>query len=232
VALAAGTLTLVSGAAAEAHVQVIPDSTAAGTEITKLTFRVPNESASAGFTALSVALPTTTPFAEVLAEPVDGWTAVVTEGKLPKPVVLDGTTLTQAPIKVTWTASKGHPIAPGQFQEFALSAGPIPTNAKELSFPATQTYSDGKVVRWDQAQPKGADEPEYPLPSFTVTPAQPDGTTASAAPASGTSGSGTSTSSSDSTARALAAGGLVAGVLGLVLGGLALAGARKAGAQT
>jgi len=225
--LVAAILTLVSGAVAQAHVQVIPDQTAAGSESTKLTFRVPTESETAGTSVLRVNLPTGTPLAEVLAQPIDGWSVSVKEAKLPKPVVLDGTTLTEAPSSVTWTASKGHAIGPGQFQEFVLSAGPIPDDAKELAFPVTQTYSDGTVVNWNEPQAAGAEEPEHPLPAFTVTAAEPEEgavPTSSAAPsadaASSVSQAGgglTTVDSKDSTARYLAAAGLVIGLLGLVL---------------
>jgi uncharacterized protein YcnI len=249
VLLAAAVLTLVSGAVAEAHVQVIPDQTAAGSESTKLTFRVPTESETAGTTSVSISLPTDTPLAEVLAEPISGWTVSVKEAKLPKPVVLDGTTLTEAPSTVTWKATKGHQIGPGQFQEFVLSAGPIPDDAKVLAFPVIQTYSDGKVVKWNQPQPAGADEPEFPLPSFTVTAAVPEEGAADAAAqgASATPGVPTTTGSadasvssastpgltvadaSDSTARGLGAAGLVVGVVGLAFGLFAW---RRAGSRS
>lgn len=231
--LAAAALTLAGSAAAEAHVQVIADQTAAGTEITKLTFRVPTESQTAGTSRVSIALPTDTPLAEVLAEPISGWTVSIKNAKLPKPVDLDGTTLTEAPSTVTWTAGKAHAVGPGQFQEFVLSAGPIPDDAKVLAFPVTQSYSDGTVVKWNQPQPAGADEPEHPLPSFTVTPAVADDSghdAATTAPAQADSGhSATPVASggdSDGTARALGAAGLVVGLLGLGLGAV---GWRRAG---
>lgn len=230
-ALAAATLTLAPAALAQAHVQVIPDQTAAGTEITKLTFRVPTESETAGTSKITINLPTDTPLAEVLAEPIDGWTVSVEEAKLPKPVVLDGTTLTEAPSTVTWTATKGHEVGPGQFQEFALSAGPIPDDAKTLAFPTIQTYSDGSVVKWNEPQAAGADEPEHPLPSFAVTAAESkDGaaTPASTPAANVEASQPASADSSDATARGLATGGLVAGLLGLALGAFAW---RRAGSR-
>jgi uncharacterized protein YcnI len=228
--LAAAAIVLAGGAAAQAHVQVIADETAAGTEITKITFRVPTESDTANTTKVQVSLPADTPFAEVLAEPLPGWSATVTEGKLPKPVDLEGTTLTKAPLTVTWTADKGQGIKPGEFQEFAVSAGPIP-DAEELSFPVTQSYSDGTSVTWDQPQAPGAEEPENPLPSFTVTAAEPeDSASTDPAPASSASpaaaASGTvalpkatdGASSSDPLARWLGAAGLLAGLAGLGAG--------------
>jgi uncharacterized protein YcnI len=245
-AVTAATFILAGAAVAQAHVQVIPDQTAAGSERTKLTFRVPTESETASTVGLSVALPTDTPFAEVLAQPLPGWSITVKEGNLPKPVVVDGTTFTKAPILVTWTAAKGQGVPPNEFQEFSLAAGPIPTDAKEMSFPAIQTYSDGSVVKWNQPQPAGADEPEHPVPHFAVTAALPnddDAAPATAATAAaGTAGStGTEaaavkpasstavTDASDATARGLGIGGLVVGVLGLGFGAIAW---RRAGSRS
>ena len=55
--------------AAWAHVRVLPDSTEAGGR-SALTFRVPNESASATTVAVSVELPSGTPFLSVSTRPV------------------------------------------------------------------------------------------------------------------------------------------------------------------
>jgi len=52
---------------------------------------------------------------------------------------------------VTWTADKGGGIGPEQFEQFELSAGPFPEGVDSLSFPTTQTYSDGEVVHWRPA---------------------------------------------------------------------------------
>jgi periplasmic copper chaperone A len=225
--------TFAGAASAQAHVRVIPESTAGGA-FTKITFRVPTESDTASTTKLEIALPTDTPLVFVSAQQIDGWTVAVTKSKLPKPVDLEGATVTEAPTKVTWTALKGHEVGPGQFQEFALSGGPLPTGVKELSFPAVQTYSDGSVVNWNQPQPAGADEPEHPVPSFALTAALPPGAdddaapaddhAAAAAPASDGDGDG---AASDDTARWLGGAGLVAGLIGLGLGAAAFAGRRR-----
>jgi uncharacterized protein YcnI len=206
---------------------VIPEETAAGTEIAKITFRVPTESDTADTTQVRVELPAATPFAEVLAQPLPGWSVAVEGGPLPKPVTLDGTTLTKAPLSVTWTAAKGQGVKPGEFQEFAVSAGPIP-DAKDLSFPVKQTYSDGTSVVWDQPQAAGADEPEHPLPSFSVTAAEPEegaasdpavSTEAVTEPATAAEPVAKTTDASpDSVARGLGAAGLLAGLAGLGAG--------------
>jgi uncharacterized protein YcnI len=225
-ALALAGFALLGGSAAQAHVRVIPESTAGG-GFTKLTFRVPSESDTASTVSVAVTLPTDTPLAFVSAQPLEGWTVKVTRTKLAKPIEVEGTTLTEAPSLVTWKAIKGHELGPGQFQEFALSGGPLPTTVKSLAFPAVQTYSDGTVANWNEPQPEGAEEPAHPVPSFKVTEAEGDehgddaddhGDTVTAAT--------TSQDESDDTARGLGIGGLVAGLLGLALGLLAW---RKAG---
>jgi uncharacterized protein YcnI len=213
-------LVLLAAAAADAHVRVIPESTAAG-DFTKLTFRVPNESETASTTKLSIQLPTSSPLAFVSAQPVPGWSIEVRTEKLATPVTMEGTTITEAPAQVTWTASKGRGVAPGQFQEFALSGGPLPDASQHLAFPATQTYSDGTVVRWNQPQPAGADEPEYPVPAFDIT--APDNEVALTDQATGaqTSPGSATPAATDTLARGLGIGGLVVGFLGLGAGAAA-----------
>src|SRR5690349_19401192 len=144
--LAATGLALVPALPAFAHVTVSsPDAAPGG--FGKVVFRVPNESDSANTTALSITLPSDTPFRFVSVGAVPGWTAETTRTDLPEPIEVDGFTLTDAITKVTWTAdSDGLP--PEQFAEFALSVGPFPEGVDHLAFPATQTYSDGEVVNW------------------------------------------------------------------------------------
>ena len=69
---------------------------------------------------------------------------------------------------ITWTATDAG-LAPGQFDLFTISAGPLPTNTSKLTFKAIQTYSDGTTVNWIQATVKGAPEPEHPAPVLTLT---------------------------------------------------------------
>lgn len=162
--------------AAQAHVHADPGSTAAGS-YTTVTFRVPTESDTASTVKLRVALPTATPLVSVAVRPVPGWTAEVEKGVLPTPVVVSGTTITTAPLSVTWTAAPGQGIKPGEFQEFEISTGPLPAEGTAMVLPATQTYSDGSVVTWDETA-QGDAEPEHPAPEFTVTAADPTGTPA------------------------------------------------------
>ncbi|HWU59650.1 MAG TPA: YcnI family protein, partial [Microbacteriaceae bacterium] len=109
--------------AASAHVRVTPDQAAAG-GYSVLTFRVPTESATASTVKLEVDFPTATPFSSVSYQPVPGWSAQVATQKLAKPVKTKDATITEAVTKVVWTADAGASIAPGQFQQFSVSAGP------------------------------------------------------------------------------------------------------------
>jgi uncharacterized protein YcnI len=157
-------------AEAEAHVTVHADTTTAGAESAELTFRVPTESAKASTVKVELKLPTAHPLADVLAQPIAGWSVQVTNGPLPAPVVIDGTTFTEAPVSVTWTVqTPSAAVKPGEYQDFSISGGPLPDSGT-VSFAAVQTYSDGSIVTWDQPQAPGQAEPEHPAPHFEITP--------------------------------------------------------------
>ncbi|WP_431835966.1 YcnI family copper-binding membrane protein [Cellulomonas sp. Y8] len=236
----AAALVLGSAAAASAHVRVIPETTAAG-GWTVLAFRVPNESPTSATTRVTVDLPTDTPLTSVSTQPVPGWTATVERGALPEPVEVDGATLTQAPLRVTWTAD-GAGIGDGEFQQFAISVGPLPAAGTELVLPTHQEYADGEVVDWDQVA-EGDEEPGSPAPTFTTTETVADGHGHGAADASGdgaedagagdevgAEGAGSDSSADDTGALPVVLGGLglAAGVGALVVAVLAW---RRAGAR-
>ena len=222
----AAALVLGSAAAASAHVRVVPEATAAG-GWTVLTFRVPNESPTSATTRVTVDLPTDTPLTSVATQPVPGWTATVERGDLPEPVEVDGATLTQAPLSVTWTAD-GDGIGDGEFQQFAISVGPLPAAGTDLVLPAHQEYADGEVVDWDQTA-EGGTEPEHPAPVFTTTEATGGhGAVAGGdetASAGGTASDDASSGSGDAPVAdpAAASDGGGSGPLPVVLGGLGLA---------
>lgn len=161
-AAALSTIALVAIAApASAHVGV--SSTDASQEgFGKAVFRVPNESDTSATTKVVVTLPAETPFAFVTAGAKPGWKVDVVKAELAKPTTVGDYDLTEAVSTITWTA-EGDGIPVGQFDEFAISAGPFP-DADSISFAAEQTYADGEVVDWDQAQAEGAAEPEHPAP--------------------------------------------------------------------
>ncbi|KAA0024786.1 YcnI family copper-binding membrane protein [Antrihabitans cavernicola] len=199
---ATGSALLLTAGIASAHVTVnAPQAAQGGYSV--LTFQVPTESETASTTKLTVTLPS---FKSARTEPLAGWTSTVQ-----KDDKLQATS-------VTWTADPNVGVAPGQFQRFVLSVGPLPQE-KELSLPAVQTYSDGKVVDWNQ--PMGADgsEPEHPAPSIELAAAgaSDDDDHGSAAPAAAPVTHDDATGS-DTTARWLGGIGLVLGALGAALG--------------
>lgn len=210
-AVGLGAALLVGGmATASAHVRVTPSTTDSG-EFSVLTFRVPNEEPKADTTSLTITLPQTKPFLSVSARPVPGWTVTTHTAKLPKPVTHDGATVTEAVRTVTWTANDGQGIAPEQFQMFSLSVGPLPDAGDQVLLPATQKYSNGDVVKWNQKQ-HGKTEPEHPAPAFDVTAA---------------AGADTADpSTTDGTARWLGGSGLAVGIIGI---GVGAAGLRRHG---
>src|SRR5919112_873025 len=126
-------------APASAHVTVNPREAAPG-GFAKLTFRVPTESATASPIKLAVSFPTSTPLASVSIKPHPGWAATVTRSKLAKPVDSGDLKITEAVSRITWTARGSTKIAPGQFEEFDVSVGPLPEGLKTISFPAVQSY--------------------------------------------------------------------------------------------
>lgn len=208
-------LALATSGVANAHVRVQADVETTGS-YSALTFRVPNESSSASTTKIAVQLPQDTPFLSVRSKNLPGWTATLTEATLPQPIESDGTTITKAVRTVTWTATSGNAIAPGQYQEFSLSVGPLPAPGTVL-LPTDQTYSDGTTVSWDEPTPASGAEPENPAPAIQVVavdpgpPAQTSTTQAVAGP--------------DRTARWLGGGALALALASLVL---AVAGRRRA----
>ncbi|HWV79396.1 MAG TPA: YcnI family protein [Isoptericola sp.] len=233
-ALAVPALVL-GAAAASAHVTVTPDTAEAGSYAT-LTVKVPNESPEASTTAVRLDLPTDTPFTSVSVEPVPGWTAKVTQAALPEPVEVHGSTVTEAPASIEWTADDADAaIAPGEFLRFTVSAGAVPDGVEQLVLPATQTYSDGDVVAWDQ-EASGDEEPELPAPVLQVVPASADGGHGTAAAAGATDASATATGTastgdddgSGTLPLALGAAGLGLGLVGAVTGVVALARTRTA----
>ncbi len=166
----AATLLVAGAGAALAHVSVNPGTAAAGAESTLLTFRVPTESETAGTVGITVTLPADHPFAYLSVQPVPGWTVTPSKTTLPAPVTEGNLTIKEAVTSVTWTAATGTRIGPGEFQDFSISAGPVP-QAESLMFPTTQTYDDGSVVAWNEPTPASGGEPEHPVPTLTITAA-------------------------------------------------------------
>jgi periplasmic copper chaperone A len=215
VGLTAGVLLAVP---AFAHVTVNPGTATQG-GYTKLTFRVPNEKDTGNTVAVEVDLPQDTPIASVALKPVPGWTAVATKSKLATPIKGDDGEITEAVTKIVWTASADSAIKPGQFQEFDVSAGPLP-KVDQVVFKALQTYSDGEIVRWIEA-PNSTTPPDHPAPTLKLT--QAAGSTDSNVASVSTGGATPGSSAGGSSSTASAALGIGIAALVIALAGLVLA---------
>ncbi|MCX5250603.1 YcnI family protein [Streptomyces sp. NBC_00201] len=208
---------LAGAGAAFAHVTVHPDSYPQGATDGTLTFRVPNEEDNARTTKVDIVFPADHPIPSVLVTPAAGWTAQVKNTHLKTPIKTDDGDITSAVSEIVWT---GGGISPGNYQDFTVAFGQLPSGTDQLAFKALQTYSDGKTVRWIEEQQPGQPEPENPAPTLKLTAAAAAG---SNAPDTASTASG---KASDSTARTLGVAGLAVGVLGLITGGLGLTRAR------
>jgi uncharacterized protein YcnI len=218
----AAVVILVLGAplAADAHVKISPNTAAPGDDI-EVTFRVPNEMENAGTVKVEIDLPTKTPFAGADYQPVPGWTARVISAKLPKPIVNDGVQVTEAPVKVIYTANPGVEIKVGQFQEFPIALDLTP-NTGSVDFPTFQTYSNGQIVKWDEKTPANGEEPDNPAPTLYINDPPPTDTESGVTLAATNSAASTA-----STALILGTAGLALGVIALVLGVFAFVRTRK-----
>jgi uncharacterized protein YcnI len=194
--------------AAGAHVTVNPTSAPAG-EPAILSFVVPNEEDAASTVKVEIDFDQEHPIPFVAVQPVAGWTSKVSTVQLAKPITTDDGTVTSAVSQITWT---GGPLKAGEFQQFTISADPLPAGIDTLVFKAIQTYDNGDVVRWIDVVPKGQPEPEHPAPQLTLTASTPN----------------ESGSSSDTTARVLGIVGIAVGVVGVAVAAVALlAGCRR-----
>ncbi len=212
--LAALVASVVVAATASAHVTVSSADAAAG-GYGKLTFRVPNESDTASTVTLRISIPEDQAMASLRAQPVPGWTVGTTSAQLAEPLTNHGQEIGTYVSVVEFRAAAGAGIAPGQFQEFALSGGPFP-DAGTLSFPAVQTYSDGTESAWIEPTVEGQEEPERPAPVLALT-----GTTTAtdtAAAADGHAHDGPVSNQPAGLALFLSILALATGVAGVVLG--------------
>ncbi|MFE1575272.1 YcnI family copper-binding membrane protein [Streptomyces fradiae] len=223
---------LLLSSAAYAHVTVQPQGQAAKGGYATVNFKVPNERDGASTVKLEVTLPTDHPLASVMPQPVPGWTVVVEKAKLAKPLEVHGKKITEAPSKITWTAS-GSKIEPGRFQQFPVSLGRLPEDTDQLVFKALQTYDNKEVVRWIEEPAEGAAEPDSPAPVLKLAAAAEDGHHAKAGAAGAaraadenqTKTAAASADVSDTTARVLGVVGILVGAVGIAYG--VLAGRRR-----
>ncbi len=147
--LAGALVVAVMPATALAHVTLQPSEAIAG-GFQAFVVQVPNERDDAATTKVEVQLPPV--FASVSVQPKPGWTYKVEMVTFDEPIEAFGEEVTEGVGSITWS---GGEIAPGEFETFPISLGPVPEG--ELVFPSLQTYSSGEVVRW--IGPPDSDEP-------------------------------------------------------------------------
>ena len=160
-----GAAGLWAAAAASAHVTVDAPGATRGGGDQIINFRVPTESDTASTTELKVQLPTDTPIASVLVQPLNGWSFTETTVKLAKPIVTDDGDITEAVSEIDWKADDASAaIKPEQFQQFTIIAGQLP-DTDSLTFKAIQTYSDNTVVSWTDVEAPGSTaDLDHPAP--------------------------------------------------------------------
>jgi uncharacterized protein YcnI len=152
---------------AAAHVTVSsPDAAPGG--FGKVTFRVPNESDTASTVSVRIQIPAQAAMASLSTQPVPGWKVTTTTANLPKPVESEGVKISTYVSVVEFRAADGGGIAPGEFQEFSVSGGPLP-DVEQVAFPVVQSYSDGSESAWIEPTVDGQPEPEHPAPVLTLS---------------------------------------------------------------
>jgi uncharacterized protein YcnI len=208
-----------------AHVTVSPDSAPKGASDVEIGFRVPNEEASASTNQIQIALPSSPPILNALAESVPGWTDSIVTTHLAKPIQTDDGPLTDVVTQVSWKAdSPANAIKPGNYEKFGILVGSLPSTGDQIVFRAIQTYSNGDVVRWIDPVVPGGPEAEHPTPILQLTsPTTPGGsiTPISVAPGGEKGGasalpSDVATKSDTNTARNIGIVAIVFAVIALI----------------
>jgi uncharacterized protein YcnI len=207
-ACAAFAAALAASAPVTAHVSVWPRTAEQGS-YARLAFRIPNERDATSCVKVEISFPTDKGLVAVRVHPHAGWTHVMEKARLARPIKTGTSEITETVSKIIWTAQTGAAIQPGEFEEFDVTVGPLPSDVGMVEFAALQTYSDGEIVRWVEPVVAGKEPPDLPAAALTLTRPGDDST----APAS---------RDDVKSARNLGIAGLVAGLLGLLAGAGAL----------
>ncbi len=220
---ALGIVALTAGAAS-AHVDVAPDTTAAGSYAV-LTFSVPHGCEGSPTTKIAIQMPADIPQVTPTVNP--GWTVEKVSEKLPEPIEdAHGNELTERVSQVVYTART--PLQDGYRDTLALSVQLPERVGETLTFPVLQTCAKGETA-WNETPAQGQDEEELenPAPALTITEPSAEGHHGGAAEPDEKSDAEADEKADaeddDGDGNGLAIGGLVAGLGGLALGGLALA---------
>lgn len=149
-----------------AHVSVRADNPVRG-GFTKLTFRAPSESSEHSTTELKISIPQQPPVLFVRVRPHPGWKVETERKKLDHPQTFDGEKVDSLVTDITLKADEDEGIPPRQFDEFDLTAGPLP-DVHALEFPVRQEYDDGRKVSWDEPWSGPAHMPRHPVPRIVL----------------------------------------------------------------
>ncbi len=195
-----------------AHIGTNPGEVPAGGSST-VGFRVGHGCDDSPTVAVSMEIPAGVTSVTPKAKP--GWTIETETGTLPEPVDIDGETVSEGVVRVTWT---GGSLDPHQFDEFEIRARMPDAEGETVYFPMVQTCEEGEYA-WIQIPEEGGEEPESPAPGVVLI--------ASAGGGHGSSTEGATGNGSSDGIDAVSWAALVLGGLGAVLGGVAFANSRQ-----
>jgi uncharacterized protein YcnI len=201
-AVFAATLVLLP-AIAGAHVEIEADDPPAADGAVNATVFAENE-CTAKLANVELTFPESPELTAVSAEPVDGWTAVVTKKSG-----------SEAVEKIVWTNT----AAVDGDGDFPVTLGPVDADVTEIDFKALDTCDDGEVTRWVQ---EGEDS-DYPAPVLAITATEDAG----GSDTSTTTQAADTESDDDSSNTGLIVGIVIAVVV--VGGGIAYAVSRRKG---
>jgi uncharacterized protein YcnI len=136
-------LMLLAAGTASAHVRVSAPQAVTGQPAT-LDFRVPSEKEVATTIRVSVSVPTAVSVTAV--DPKPGWAVQQGAGQ------------------IVWTADAQNAIQPDQATDFTVQVAALP-DQPSVAFDASQTYSDGSTVDWNQ--PNATDQ--FPAPTLKLS---------------------------------------------------------------
>ena len=213
---------------AAAHVNITPDTTAAGAHAL-LTVSFSHDCEGSPTNKLTISLPE--PLVDAKPEIVPGWTVEKVTETLDEPLTLDnGSSVTERVGQIVYTAET--PVEDGYLQQFDMSVQLPEREGETLAFPVLQSCVEGETD-WAEIPAEGEDPHslEAPAPTLTLTGAEEHGhaeeaaTETTAEEADLESASASNDSSGASTVGYV---GLGAGLLGLIAGVTALLRTRNA----
>jgi uncharacterized protein YcnI len=217
---------MVMSVPALAHIGTNPGEVPAG-ETSSVAFRVGHGCDDSPTVSVAMQIPAGVTSVAPKAKP--GWSIEVEEGTLPEPVDVDGETITEGVVQVTWT---GGSLDSHQYDEFEIRARFPEAEGETVYFPVVQTCEEGEHA-WIQIPEEGGAEPEEPAPGITLTASAGGGEHASS------EGEDTETDEEETADEAsaedrspqdgnvLSWAGLVLGGVGAALGGMAFASSRR-----